>query len=495
MPAAENGQNGQTDASFVVPFIINGKDVVPSGDGRTFPVVNPATGKAVHQYSGAKPEDATAAVEAAKAALPAWRNMIPRERRDLLLRAAEIMKKRRAELTEYLEAETGSPRPWTDFNLDATIDMIADAAGLVAKANQGRAPVTQDPSVGALVLHEPYGVVLGIAPWNAPYILGTRAILYPLAAGNTVVLKGTELAPRTMWAIASVFVEAGVPPGVVNLVYAAPGPDAASVTETLVAHPAVRKINFTGSTAVGRILGKLAGEHLKPLLLELGGKASAIVWSDADLDLAAQQVALGSFLNAGQICMSTERVVVQRSIRDAFSAKLATAMTNIFGAATEERSAQVLIRPQAVTKAKGLVEDALGKGAKLEGSCDLGSAVSADGGRMRPLVVSGITKGMDLYYTESFAPTVGLFEVDTEEEAIALANDTEYGLSAAVFTEDLRRGLRFARAIESGAVHINNMTVHDETILPHGGVKSSGFGRFDADLSEWVQTKTVTYRV
>lgn len=482
-------------AEFVVPFILNGKDVVPSSTDRTFPVVNPATGKTVHHYSGAKSADATAAVEAAKAAFPAWRDLPPRDRRDLLLRAAEIMKRRREELSEYLETETGQPRAWADFNLNAAIDFIVDAAGLAAKANQGRAPVTQDPSVGAIVLHEPYGVVVGIAPWNAPYILGTRAILFPLAAGNTVVLKGTELAPRTMWGIASVFVEAGVPPGVVNLVYAAPGPDAAAVTETLVAHPAVRKINFTGSTAVGRILGRLAGEHLKPLLLELGGKAPAIVWSDADLDLAAEKVALGAFLNSGQICMSTERVIVQRSVRDAFAQKLAGAMAGIFGSSAEERSAQVLIRPAAVAKAKSLVEDALSKGAVLEANGDLATTISGDGGRFRPLILSGITKEMDLFYTESFAPTVGLFEVDTEEEAIALANDTEYGLTSAVFTEDLRRGLRFARAIEAGAVHINNMTVHDESILPHGGMKSSGFGRFDSDLSEWVQTKTITYRV
>ncbi|CAK7226700.1 hypothetical protein SCUCBS95973_006287 [Sporothrix curviconia] len=483
------------DASYVVPFIVNGKEVRPEGEGRTHPVVNPATGKVIHQYSGARPDDAKAAVDAAKAAFPVWRNYTPRARRDVLLRAAEIMKSRFVELAGYQETETGQPRSWSDFDVNAAAELITDAAGLAFRANTGRAPRTQDPSINALVLDEPYGVVVAIAPWNAPYILGTRAVVFPLAAGNTVVLKGSELSPRIMWAIASVFNEAGVPPGTVNVVYAAPGPDAATVTETLVAHPAVRKINFTGSTAVGRILGKLAGEHLKPLLLELGGKASAIVWSDANLDLAAEKVALGAFLNAGQICMSTERVIVHRPVQDAFSAKLTATLAAIFGAPSEERSAQVLIRPQAVAKAKALVEDALGKGATLVGpTTDVATAVSIDG-RMRPLVVAGVRRDMDLFYTESFAPTVSLFVVDTEEEALALANDTEYGLTAAVFTEDLRRGLRFARGIESGAVHINDMTVHDEPILPHGGVKASGYGRFNTDLSEWLQTKTITYRV
>ncbi|CAK7205206.1 hypothetical protein SEUCBS139899_007972 [Sporothrix eucalyptigena] len=493
------GDSGQTaaaaaDVSYVVPFIINGKEIVPEGQGRTHPVVNPATGQTVHHYSGAQPADATAAVEAAKAAFPVWRDTTPRARRDILLKAAEIMKRRHDELAGYLETETGQPRAWAEFNLNAAADFIVDAAGLAARANQGRLPVTQDPSVGALVLNEPYGVVVGIAPWNAPYILGTRAVLFPLAAGNTVVLKGSELSPRIMWAIASVFVEAGVPPGAVNVVYAAPGPDAATVTETLVAHPAVRKINFTGSTAVGKILGRLAGEHLKPLVLELGGKAPAIVCADANLDLAAEKVALGAFLNSGQICMSTERVIVHKSVREAFANKLAATLAGIFGAPTDERNAQVLIRPQAVAKAQALVEDALGKGASLVGTTTLCQSLDTSG-RMRPLIVTGITRDMDLFYTESFAPTVGLFEVESDEEAIALANDTEYGLTSAIFTEDLRRGLRLARQIESGAVHINDMTVHDETVLPHGGVKASGYGRFNTDLAEWVQTKTVTYKV
>ncbi|CAK7239341.1 MAG: hypothetical protein STHCBS139747_000771 [Sporothrix thermara] len=483
------------EAPFVVPFLVNGRDVIPEGEDRTHPVVNPATGLVAHYYSGARSDDARAAVDAAKAAFPVWRNYTPRARRDVLLRAAQAMKARFEELASYQSAETGQPRSWSEFDVNTAVELITDAAGLAARANTGRAPTTQDAAIGALVLDEPYGVVVGIAPWNAPYILGTRAVVFPLAAGNTVVLKGSELSPRIMWAIASVFAEAGVPPGAVNVVYAAPGPDAVAVTEALVAHPAVRKINFTGSTAVGRILGRLAGEHLKPLLLELGGKAPAIVWSDADLDMAAEKVALGAFLNAGQICMSTERVIVHRSVQDAFSAKLAPTLATIFGTPDEPRSAQVLIRPQAVARAKALVEDALRKGATLVGPIqDVAAAVNVDG-RMRPLVVAGVTRDMDLYDTESFAPVVCLYAVDTEEEAVAQANDTEYGLTAAVFTEDLRRGLRFARGIESGAVHINDMTVHDEAILPHGGVKASGYGRFNADLSEWVQTKTITYRV
>lgn len=323
---------------------------------------------------------------------------------------------------------------------------------------------------------------------NAPYILGTRAVAFPIAAGNTVVFKGSELSPRVFWGIASAFKEAGLPDGVLNIVYHQPS-DAAAVTSALIAHRDVRKINFTGSTAVGRIIAKLAGEHLKPVLLELGGKAPAVVWDDADLELAAVQCALGAFLYAGQICMSTERILVHRAVMDEFERRFAAAVEHIF---PRKDGGLVLISPAAVAKNKKLLDDAVSKGATLIGG-DF-DAKHAAGTRMYPVIVKGVTKDMDLFYTESFGPSVSLIEVETEEQAIELANDTEYGLASAVFTADLRRALRFARAIETGAVHINAMTVHDETVLPHGGAKSSGYGRFNAGaLEEWVRTKVVTY--
>lgn len=324
---------------------------------------------------------------------------------------------------------------------------------------------------------------------NAPYILGVRSVLFPIAAGNTAILKGSELCPRTMWGICSVFHEAGLPDGVLNLLVHEPA-SAAAVTEMLIADPDIKKINFTGSTMVGRIIARLAGEHLKPVLLELGGKAPAIVWEDADLDRAAAQCALGAFLNSGQICMSTERIIVHSKIRAEFEKKLAAAVDALFGPQTD---APVLINSAGVAKNRRLVRDALAKGATLV----YGDAAAEEASptRMRPLVVAGVTPDMDIYQTESFGPTVSLFEVDTEDEALRIANDTEYGLSAAVFTEDLRRALRFAAEIETGAVHVNSMTVHDESALPHGGAKASGYGRFNASygLNEWLRTKTVSY--
>lgn len=315
-----------------------------------------------------------------------------------------------------------------------------------------------------------------------------------MAAGNTAVFKASELSPKTMWGICSVFADAGLPAGVLNMLTHAPA-DAPAITRTLVEHPHIKKINFTGSTTVGRIIGQLAGAQLKPVLLELGGKAPAIVWEDADLDRAAMQCALGAFLNAGQICMSTERIIVHRRVAAAFEAKLVAAVRTLFPASAD---APVLVHQPAVDKNKALLRDAKGKGARLlgggDGEVDV-DAAEATPTRMRPVIVSGVTTDMDLYRTESFGPSVALYEIDSEEEALRIANDTEYGLTSAVFTEDLRRGLRLAKGIETGACHINSMSVHDEAALPHGGAKASGYGRFNSiGLDEWLRTKTITYQ-
>ncbi|KAL2175939.1 Aldehyde/histidinol dehydrogenase [Thermothelomyces heterothallicus CBS 202.75] len=472
--------------AYSVPFYINGKEVHPE---RKFNVVSPASGKVVHQAGSASETEVRAAVDTAADAFRTWRKSLPRTRRDILLKAADIMVRRREELGNYMMDETGCPRQWADFNVNTAREFIIDVAGRLSGL-EGTLPTPADPDTGAMVLREPFGVVLAIAPWNAPYILGVRSVLFPIAAGNTTILKGSELCPRTMWGLCSVFHEAGLPDGVLNLLFHEPA-NAAAITQMLIADPLVKKINFTGSSMVGRIIGKLAGEHLKPVLLELGGKAPAIVWEDADLDNAAVQCALGAFLNSGQICMSTERILVHKKIRAEFEKKLVGAIDNIFGG---QHDPLVLINSLGVTKNKKLIEDALSKGASLlYGDAN---AQEASATRMRPVVVSGVSSDMDIYKTESFGPTVSLFEIETEEEALRIANDTEYGLSSAVFTEDLRRGLRFAKEIETGAVHINSMSVHDETALPHGGAKASGYGRFNAaqGLAEWVRTKTVTFR-
>ncbi|KFY33336.1 hypothetical protein V494_07705 [Pseudogymnoascus sp. VKM F-4513 (FW-928)] len=468
-----------SEAIHTVPAYINGAELPLSS---AFDVHSPSTNTLIHRSASATVADALSAVTAAQAAFPAWRDLPPAAKRDIFLKTAEIFKSRAEEFTKYMVDETGADAGWAAFNVNLATDMLVDVAGRISSL-KGDFPTTSDPGTSAIVYKEPYGVILAIAPWNAPYILGVRAIANALSVGNTAVLKAPEISPRCTWAIVSCFHAAGLPAGVLNSL-AHNTASAPAVTQALITDPRVRKINFTGSTAVGRIIAEAAGRALKPVLLELGGKAPAIVWNDADLDLAATQCAMGAFMHAGQICMSTERILVHRSVAKVFGEKLKVKVGEMFGVAC-------LVNRVGVEKNVKLVKDAVGKGAEVM----FGGLGGEEGAKMAPIVLGGVTEEMDLYKTESFGPTVSVIEVDTEEDALRIANDTEYGLSSSVFTEDLRTGLRFARGIETGAVHINGMSVHDETALPHGGWKSSGYGRFGSGaLEEWVQTKTVTFR-
>ncbi|KAJ5981589.1 hypothetical protein N7499_002920 [Penicillium canescens] len=474
-----------TNEKALTPLIINNESVETD---IKFEVHAPATGKLNGYCAGVSVEEAKRAVDNAQAAFPAWKKTKYNERREILLKAASIMESRKQEFIQYQCEETGAARPFTEFTFGLGVEFIRDFAGRISSV-QGIVPNINRDGEGAIVYKEPYGVILSIAPWNAPFILGVRAVAQPLGAGNTVVLKGSELSPKCFWAIGDVFRQAGLPAGCLNVIFHRAS-DAAAVTNALIGHPAVRKVNFTGSTNVGSIIASTAGKYIKPVLLELGGKASAIVLDDADLDKAAMNCAIGSFMHSGQICMSTERIVVLRSIADEFRQKLAATADKLFG---KDVPALVLVNSAAVVKNKKLVGDAVSRGATLLfGEVNANESVHT---AMRPIIVNNVTKEMDIYAAESFGPTVSLMVVDTEKDAIALANDTEYGLTAAVYTQNLFRGLRVAKEIDSGAVHINSVTVHDESVLPHGGWKSSGFGRFGGAVGyeEFLQSKSVTW--
>ncbi|KEF62893.1 NAD-dependent aldehyde dehydrogenase [Exophiala aquamarina CBS 119918] len=486
-----NGAKSQTyrfSADSIVPFWLEGKEIVTES---TFDVISPLDQKVLYRCASASERDVDNAVSAAQKALDGWSNTKPKARQDIFLRAAEEFKRRRDEHRHYSYTETGAAEAMFGFEFNGAYDMFRTIAGLISVASESSSPVVDAAGSSALVIKEPYGVVLAIAPWNAPHVLGLRASLQPLAMGNTVVLKGPEAAPGTYWAIADVLHAAGLPAGCLNTIYHRPQ-DAPRITSALIAHPAVQKVNFTGSTAVGSIIASLAGKHLKPTVMELGGKAPAIVCDDADLQKAASQCALGAFLHAGQICMSTERIIVHATIAEEFQQVLRASVDHLFSDGTTPPPQ--LISQIPVEKNNKLLADAVSKGAKILYGDVNHDAISKTA--MRPVVVGGVTLQMEIYQTESFGPTVALYIVSSDDEAIKLANDTDYGLSSAVFTEDLRRGLRIARRLESGAVHINSMSVHDESGLVHGGVKKSGFGRFNAmaGLAEWTRTKTVTWQ-
>jgi benzaldehyde dehydrogenase (NAD) len=339
-------------------------------------------------------------------------------------------------------------------------------------------------------VRQPAGVVLGIAPWNAPIILGVRAIATPLACGNTVVFKGSELCPHTHQLIAQAFIDAGFPPGVVNYITNAPA-DAAAVVDAMIAHPAVRRVNFTGSTRVGKLIAVQCAQHLKPVVLELGGKAPFVVLDDADLDAAVDGAAFGSFANSGQICMSTERIVVDAAIADAFVARFAAKASALPLGDPRGPNPVVLgsvVGMNTVTHCNALIDDALAKGAKL--LC----GGKAENTLMPATLLDHVTPAMRLYNEETFGPVKAIVRVNGVEEAIRVANDNAYGLSSAVFGRDTARAIAVAQRIESGICHVNGPTVHDEAQMPFGGVKGSGWGRFGgkAGIAEFTDLRWVT---
>jgi acyl-CoA reductase-like NAD-dependent aldehyde dehydrogenase len=414
----------------------------------------------------------TAAADAASAAFPAWSATGPNARRALLNKAADALEALADQFVAAMREELRASEPWARFNVALGAGMVREAAALTTQIT-GEVIPSDKPGLLALALREPVGVVLGIAPWNAPVILGCRAIATPLACGNSVILKASERCPRTHALIAEAFADAGFPNGVVNLVTNDPA-EAAEVVGQLIDHPAVRRVNFTGSTAVGKIVARRAAENLKPVLLELGGKAPLIVLEDADLDEAVKAAAFGAFMNAGQICMSTERVIVVDAIADDFARRFAEKASSMPAAAVGE-----LVDEHA--SVQSLIDDALAKGAR--------QIANGPGS-----VIDGVTRDMQLYRDESFGPVVGIVRVADAEEAIRVANDSDYGLSASVFTRDAARGLKIARRIRSGICHVNGPTVQDEPQMPFGGTGASGYGRFGgkAGIDAFTELRWIT---
>jgi acyl-CoA reductase-like NAD-dependent aldehyde dehydrogenase len=384
--------------------------------------------------------------------------------------------------------EIGATEGWARFNLALAAGIIREAAAITTQIG-GEVIPSDKPGCIALALREPVGVMLGIAPWNAPIILGVRAVATPLACGNTVVFKASEQCPRTHALIAEAFSDAGLPSGCVSIVTNAPE-DAAAIVGALIDHPAVRRINFTGSTGVGKIIAHRAASHLKPCLLELGGKAPLIVLEDADLDEAVKAAAFGAFMNQGQICMSTERIIVVDSVAESFVDKFKTKVASMKVGNPREGKTPLgaVVDLKTVRHVDGLIEDALQAGAVLT------NGGAADGVLMPAHVVDHVTPAMKLFREESFGPVVAITRAKDEAQAIELANDTEYGLSAAVFTRDTARGLRVARQIKSGICHINGPTVHDEAQMPFGGVGASGYGRFGgrAGIDAFTELRWIT---
>lgn len=462
----------------------------PAADGRRFDDRDPYTDDVVASVAAGGPKDATAAIEAAAAAFDGWAATPPAERQRVFLKAADLLEERRDEVVSMLARETGSTFGFGMFQSFFVPNLFRQAAAL-AYAPMGQV-IPSDTGAFAMGLRRPVGVVGAFAPWNAALILSARSIAGPLALGNTVVLKPSEWSPWSgglLWG--EIFTEAGMPAGVLNIVTHAPG-EAGPIGSAMIEHPAVRRLNFTGSSAVGRIIAEAAGRQLKRVVLELGGYNPLIVLGDADLEYAVNASAFGSFLHQGQICMSTRRIVVERSIADEFVSKLVAKTKSLKTGDPKEHDTIIgpLINEDALAMVKGRVEQAVAAGATvLAGGEAVGPCYQAT-------LLTDVPADSDFAKHETFGPVASIEIVDDADEAVDRANATSYGLSAGIITSNRERGFALAQRIDSGIVHVNDQTVADEPQMPFGGVKDSGFGRFggQAVVDEFTELRWVTMR-
>jgi acyl-CoA reductase-like NAD-dependent aldehyde dehydrogenase len=467
---------------------ING-EWVAAADGTTFDDYNPYTGEVYATVASGKAEDAKRAVDAAAEAFPGWAATPPAERAMCFLKAADIMERRQQEIVGILTEETGGTFGWDMFQTHFTPGLLRAAAAQVHMVTGEIIPADL-PGAFFMALRQPVGVVVGIAPWNAPLILSLRAVALPMAYGNTTVLKPSSESPISGGLIyAEIFDEAGFPKGVLNVLTNGPG-FSREVGDELIAHPQVRRISFTGSTEVGRELAEKAGTHLKRVTLELGGSDPVIILRDADVNYAVNAATFGRFMHQGQICMSSKRFIVEKPIADEFIEKFVNRASGLKVGDPREPDTVIgpLINQEQLDKLAAQVEDALARGAKLlcggkhEGLC------------YYPTVLTEVTEDMKVLQEETFGPVAPVIVVEDAEEALRVANNSRYGLSAGVITRDFEKGLSIAERLETGMVHINDSSIHDEPQVPFGGVKESGWGRHGglAALEEFTELRWVT---
>ncbi|WP_240670659.1 aldehyde dehydrogenase family protein [Actinoplanes solisilvae] len=469
---------------------IGGLEVGPRG-GRWHPDRDPFTRAVLADVASGDAEDARAAVEAAHTAFPGWAALPPAERQLIFIRAADALARRADETLALLAAETGCG-PWFGrVQLDFCLALLRQAAGL-AHAPTGQLLPSDLPGSKALAVQRPVGVVAAIAPWNAALSLAGRAVVGPLALGNTVVLKPSEEAPitgGTLWA--ELFEEAGLPPGAVNVVTHAPG-DAGLIAEELVTHPLVRRVSFTGSTVTGRRIAELAARHLKRPVLQLSGHNALIVRADADLDLAVDAAAYGAFVHQGEICMCVRRIVVEQPIATEFTARFVEKVRALpVGDPRDPRTVVgPLINEWALSLVTRRVEEAMTLGARLL------TGGKAEPPCYPPTVLTDVPETAEIAFEETFGPVALLETVRDTDEAVRRANASRYGLTAGIISADTYGSLELARRLEVGIVHINDQTVNDEPQMPFGGQKDSGWGRFGLQFAgdDFTELQWITMR-
>lgn len=460
----------------------------PGTSGRRHPVVDPATGETVYSCELAGTADVDAAVDAAAQALPGWAGATPGARSDAMHRFAGVLAAQAAEFAYAESLQCGKPlRLTTEFDVPGTVDNTAFFAG-AARHLEGKAAGEYSGDHTSYVRREPVGVVGSIAPWNYPLQMAAWKVLPAIAAGNTIVLKPAELTPLTSLMFAQAATEAGIPAGVVNIVTGA-GKEAG---EHLVGHPDVAMTSFTGSTAVGKRVAEIATATVKRLHLELGGKAPFVVFDDADLEAAVHGAVAGALINTGQDCTAATRAYVQRPLYDAFVAGVADLFSGIrvgdpFDAKTDLGP---LISHAQRDRVAGFVERARSYATVVTG----GQAPASAGAFYQPTLVTGAAQDSEIVQSEIFGPVLVVLPFDGDDEGLALANDTPYGLAASAWTRDVFRAGRATREIKAGCVWVNDhIPIISE--MPHGGYRASGYGKDMSvySLEEYTQVKHVMY--
>ncbi|MBT6202152.1 MAG: NAD-dependent succinate-semialdehyde dehydrogenase [Alphaproteobacteria bacterium] len=456
---------------------------------RMFDVLNPADGAVLEQVGDGGAEDAERAVEAAHAAFPAWAGTTAYERSAILMKAHRLMLERRDELARTMTLEQGKPLRAATMEVGYGADFLSWFAE-EAKRVEGRTIPSARRDQRFLAIRQPVGVVAAIIPWNYPVSMITRKLAPALAAGCTAVLKPAEATPLTAIAMMKLFEAAGVPKGVVNLVTCS---DPAPVGEVLVSHPKVRKLTFTGSTAVGKMLAGKAASHMKRVSCELGGHAPFLVFEDADPVHAAKGVQLVKFLNTGQACISPNRIFVHRSNLEPFIATLTERVGRMKAGNGLEEGVSIgpLVNDEAMQKMVRQVADARDKGAGVAcGGERLTSGGLDKGFFFAPTVLTDVTPEMLIYREETFGPIAPIIPFDDEGEAIAMANDTDYGLAAYIYTRDIARAFRAFEALDFGIIGINDINP-TSAAAPFGGMKDSGLGREGSHegIDEYLETK------
>ena len=466
---------------------IAGKKTAPKST-KYFAVKNPLDDAVIANAAAGSVEDINSAVKAAHEAFQTFRHSLPKDRERILCKAAELLERDRQEFVDILVDEIGSPIKKAQFEVEKGLTMLRAAAGMTRQVT-GKTIPSDVPGKFSMSIRAPIGVVAAITPFNVPLIKGTRLSCNPIALGNTVVMMPSEEAPLLANRLARLYSEAGLPDGVFNVVSG----NGYEIGDALTTHPDVKMITFTGSCRVGQHIRELCAKHNKRMTLELGGKSPLVVMPDAKLEAAIPGAIHSIFMYQGQVCMGASRIYVHEDVFDTFVERFAGAASGLPMGDLRDPNTMIgpIISNRQRERVRSHIEDAREKGATIV------TGGEWDGNRCQPTVLTGVTPEMTVYAEETFGPVVSVYPIKSLDEGIEKSNDSNFGLSAAIYTQDISDAMRYVNEVESGMVHVNGPSLHDEPHVPFGGTKDSGYGRegTEEDIEAMTEWKWVTIQL